>query len=110
MTLATDHTNAVDAPTTHPSLVSVNPVHSPKRRRSADRDGRYAEEPRTARYWRDWVGFVVSLELYRTDCLLHRTGKVADGVLALLEDLPIQHIRVGDLYRIVTDPSASIFL
>ena len=50
------------------------------------------------------------LELYRTDCVLHRTGKVADGVLALLEDLPIQHIRVGDLHRIVTDPSASILL
>ena len=110
MTLATDHTNTVDAPTTHPSLVSVNPVHPPKRRRSADRNGRYTEESRTARHWCDWVGFVALLELHYADCLHDRTGKVADGVLALLEDLPIQHIRVSDLHRLVTDPSASILL
>ncbi|RPD58275.1 hypothetical protein L226DRAFT_536764 [Lentinus tigrinus ALCF2SS1-7] len=36
------------------------------------------------------------------------TGKVADGVLALLEDLPIQHVRVSDLHRLVTDPNTDL--
>ncbi|TFK83565.1 hypothetical protein K466DRAFT_665741 [Polyporus arcularius HHB13444] len=36
------------------------------------------------------------------------TGKVAEGVLALLEDLPIQHVSVGDLHRLVTDPNTDL--
>ncbi|KAI0739481.1 Saccharopine dehydrogenase-domain-containing protein [Daedaleopsis nitida] len=36
------------------------------------------------------------------------TGKVAEGALALLEDLPIQHIRVDQLRNIVTNPTTDL--
>ena len=40
----------------------------------------------------------------------YSTGNVADGCLALLEDLPTQHVNVEQLHNVVTDPSEWIVL
>ncbi|KAI0758651.1 Saccharopine dehydrogenase-domain-containing protein [Trametes elegans] len=36
------------------------------------------------------------------------TGKVAEGCLAILEELPIQHITVDQLHTLVTDPNTDL--
>ena len=90
--------------TTYPAFSSIYTIHFAGCRRGTYCLRRYAQEPGAFSHWRYRVG----LSLGKVRAYTHHlssTGKVAEGCLAILEDLPIQKITIDQLHNVVTDPS-----
>ena len=93
----TETITSVYASSTYPSLPDISACCIEKHW-CQNRQRRYSEESRSLRYWSHGVFICTFHRLSRTEFdTHHRSGKVAEGVLSILQELPTVSVKVDDL-------------